>query len=166
MLLWISFAKSNIGQKSESTFKVWKFWMIQNFTHLFRERWVLELIGFWMIFPTLIFNRSLSLIDSCFQRTFTNFFTLYSPLSLLQTILILVCLFFVFSMLCFGVSPLFFSVNCCNLFNTNGLSSQDQNFVLFWHILSISIVKLLNKNAKLRHRTKQWKVEPQTNKKV
>ena len=74
--------------------------------------------------------------------------------------------FFVLSMLCFGVSPLFFSVNCCKVFNTNGLSSHDENFVLFWHILSISTVKLLNKNAMLRHRTKQWKVEPQTDKKV
>ena len=118
-----------------------------------------------MIFPTLIFNRSPSLIDSCFQRT-VKFFTLYSPLSVLQTILTLVCLFLVFSMLCFGVSPLLFSVNCCKVFNANGMSSHDENFVLLWHILSISIVKLLNKNATLRHRTKQWKVEPKTDKKV
>ena len=139
--------------------------MIQNVTHLLRERWGSKLIGFRMMFPTLIFNRSPSLIDSCFQRT-VRFFTLHSPLSVLQTILIFVCLFFVFSMLCFGVSPLLFSVNCCKVFNTNGMSSHDDNFVLLWHILSISIVKLLNKNATLRHRTKQWKVVPKTDKKV
>ena len=92
-----------------------------------------------------------------------NFQFFHRPLSLLQTFLILVCIFFVFSMLCFGVSPLLFSVNCCKVFN--GMSSHDENCVLLWHIVSISIVKILNKNTPW-HRTRQWKVEPKTDKKV
>ena len=114
MLLWFSFAKVKyqwieIWQKSENCFKVWNFWMIQNFTHSLGERWGSKLIGFRMIFPTLIFNRSLSLIDSCFQRT-VNFFTLYSPLSLLQTSLVLVCLFSI--LVCYAwVLAVFFSLS-------------------------------------------------------
>ena len=46
------------------------------------------------------------------------------------------------------------------------MSSHHENFVLLWHIMSISIVKILDTNPTLQHRTKQWKVEPKTNKKV
>ena len=119
--------------------------MIQNFTHLLGESWGSKLIGFRMMFPRLIFNRSLSLIDSCFQRT-VNFFTVCSPLSRLQAIMVLVCLFFVSSMLCFGVNPLLFPFNRCKVFNMNGMSSHDENFVFIWHILSISILKILKQS--------------------
>ena len=105
--------KSNINgirQKPESTIKVWNFWMIQNFTPLLGEKWGSKLIGFRMISPTLIFNRSLSVIDSCFQKRTVNFFTVFSPLSLLQTILVLVCLFSI--LVCYAwVLAVFFSLS-------------------------------------------------------
>ena len=118
--------------------------MIQNFTHLLGESWGSKLIGFRMMFPTLIFNRSLSLIDSCFQRT-VNFFTVYSPLSRLQAIMVLVCLFSF--LVCYvSVLTLSFSLSIAVKFNMNGMSSHDENFVFIWHILSISILKILKQS--------------------
>ena len=159
--------KSNINeirQKSESTFKVWNFWMIQSFTHFLGERWGSKYIGFRMMFPTLIFNRSLSLIDSCFQQN-VNVFTRYSPLSLLQTILGLVCLFSILA--CYAwVLAVFFSLtaNYYKAFDTNGVNSHDQNLVLLRHILRISILKISKKNSTFWHSTKHWKVESKANK--
>ena len=166
MLLWISFATSNIKetqQKSESTFKVWDFWMIQNFTHLWGEKWRSEFIGFWMMFPTLIFNRSLSLIDSCFQRT-VNLFSVYSPLSLLQTILILAC-FFSFLVCYVWVLTLSFFLSIVVkylIWTASALTMRILcSYGTFWEW---AFFKILKRNPTFRHRTKHWKVEPKTNK--
>ena len=135
--------------------------MIQNCTHFLGERWGSKLIGFRMRFPTLIFNRSLSLIDSCFQQT-VNVFTRYSPLWLLQTILVLVCLFSI--LVCYAwVLAVFFSltVNYYKAFDTNGMNSHDQNLVLLRHILRISILKISKKKSYIstQHQTLESRIK-------
>ena len=44
---------------------------------------------------------------------------------------------------CLGVSLVLFSVNCCKVFNMNGMSSHDENCVLLsvWYILNINTVQ-------------------------
>ena len=118
--------------------------MIQNFTYLLGKRWGSKLIGFRMMFPTLIFNRSLSLIDSRFQRTVNFFHCVQSHVAAANQFSSGLS-FFDFSMLCLGFSRLLFFVNYCKVFDTNGMTSHDENLVLLWHILRISILQILKK---------------------
>ena len=103
------------------------------------------MIGFRMMFPTLIFNRGLSIIDSRFQRTLI-FHSVQSPI-VAANYFGFGLSFFDFSMVCLGVSLLSLTVNYCKAFDTNDINSLAENLVLLWYIQRISILKISKKKS-------------------